>query len=79
MWGLYVFFSLSFIIYVISTDSVAPDCPQSTVDEVITHMDKYYLSKEDWDTIVELGVDEKRDDAVLKKISTATKTALTKR
>ncbi|KAF8900823.1 replication factor RFC1 C terminal domain-containing protein [Gymnopilus junonius] len=51
----------------------------SAVDDVIGHMDEYYLSKEDWDTIVELGVDEKRDDAVLKKIPTATKTALTRK
>jgi Replication factor RFC1 C terminal domain len=42
-------------------------------------MDEYYLSKEDWDTVVELGVDENKDDLVLKKISTATKTALTKK
>jgi len=42
-------------------------------------MDDYYISKEDWDTIIELGVDEKKDDIVLKKISTATKTALTKK
>jgi replication factor C subunit 1 len=42
-------------------------------------MDDYYISKEDWDTIIELGVDEKKDDTVLKKISTATKTALTKK
>ena len=42
-------------------------------------MDDYFLSKEDWDTIVELGVDDKRDELVLKKISTATKTALTRK
>jgi replication factor C subunit 1 len=42
-------------------------------------MDKYYLSKEDWDTIVELGVDERRDDVVLKKITPATKTSLTRK
>jgi len=42
-------------------------------------MDEYYLSKEDWDTVVELGVGESRDDVVLKNISTATKTSLTKK
>jgi len=52
---------------------------QSAVDDVIDTMDNYYLSKEDWDTIVELGVDEKKDDIVLKKVSTATKTALTRK
>ncbi|RDB20289.1 Replication factor C subunit 1 [Hypsizygus marmoreus] len=51
----------------------------SAVDDVIERMDEYYLSKEDWDTVVELGVDDHKDDLVLKKISTATKTALTRK
>lgn len=42
-------------------------------------MDEYYLSKEDWDTVVELGLDDHKDDLVLKKISPATKTALTRK
>ena len=42
-------------------------------------MDDYYLSKEEWDTIVELGVDQHKDDIVLKKISSATKTAFTRK
>jgi replication factor C subunit 1 len=49
------------------------------VDDVIERMDEYYLSREDWDTVVELGVDQNKDDIVLKKISTATKTSLTKK
>ncbi|KAL1738330.1 DNA replication factor RFC1, partial [Schizophyllum fasciatum] len=28
----------------------------SAVDEVIEYMDEYFLSREDWDTIIELGV-----------------------
>ncbi|KII83418.1 hypothetical protein PLICRDRAFT_148179 [Plicaturopsis crispa FD-325 SS-3] len=51
----------------------------SAVDEVIERMDEYYLSREDWDTVVELGVGQNKDVDVLKKISTATKTALTKK
>ncbi|KAF7331659.1 Replication factor C subunit 1 [Mycena kentingensis (nom. inval.)] len=51
----------------------------SAVDGVIEKMDEYYLTKEDWDAIVELGVDERKDELVLKKIATATKTSLTKR
>ncbi|KAF9457260.1 replication factor RFC1 C terminal domain-containing protein [Collybia nuda] len=51
----------------------------SAVDEVIERMDEYYLSKEDWDTVVELGVDDHKDDFILKKISPATKTALTRK
>jgi len=42
-------------------------------------MDQYFLSKEDWDTLVELGVGDNKDDVVLKKIPTATKTSLTKK
>jgi replication factor C subunit 1 len=42
-------------------------------------MDEYYLNKEDWDTLVELGVGDKKDDAVTKKISAATKTSFTKK
>lgn len=52
---------------------------QSAVDEVMERMDEYYLSREDWDTVVELGVDQNKDELILKKISTATKTALTKK
>ena len=42
-------------------------------------MDDYYLSKEEWDTIMELGVGENKDDVVLKQISTATKMQLTRK
>lgn len=52
---------------------------QSAVDEVIERMDEYFISREDWDTIVELGLDDHKDDLVLKKISTATKTSFTKK
>ena len=52
---------------------------QSAVDDVIDFMDEYFLSREDWDTVVELGVDDRRDDAVLKKISTATKSGFTRK
>ncbi|CCM04947.1 uncharacterized protein FIBRA_07144 [Fibroporia radiculosa] len=51
----------------------------SAVDEVIGRMDEYFISREDWDTIIELGVDQNKDDLVLKKISTATKTSFTKK
>ena len=52
---------------------------QSAVDDVIKNMDDYYVSREDWDTIIELGIGEQKDDVVLKKIATATKTALTRK
>lgn len=52
---------------------------QSAVDETIEFMDEYFLTREDWDTIVELGVGDNADANVLKKISTATKTSFTKK
>lgn len=42
-------------------------------------MDDYFLNREDWDTLVELGLGDYKDDIVLKKISAATKSALTRR
>jgi replication factor C subunit 1 len=57
----------------------AGDDFQSAVDDVIASMDDYYISREDWDTIVELGLGDQKDDVVLKKIATATKTALTRK
>ncbi|GAA6020636.1 hypothetical protein JCM11491_001129 [Sporobolomyces phaffii] len=50
------------------------------VAEVIELMDAYYLTKEDWDAIVELGVGEGfTQDEVLKAIPTATKSAFTRK
>jgi len=55
------------------------DTGVSAIDEVIETMDDYYLSKDEWDTIIELGLDENKDSVILKKISTTTKSTLTKR
>ncbi|KAL7281894.1 hypothetical protein ACG7TL_003360 [Trametes sanguinea] len=51
----------------------------SAVEEVIEFMDEYFLTREDWDTIVELGVGDRSDAIVMKKISTNTKTSFTKK
>ncbi|KAF5363955.1 hypothetical protein D9756_001043 [Leucocoprinus leucothites] len=51
------------------------DTGVSAVDEVIERMDEYYLSKEDWDTIVELGVGDHKEV----KISAATKSSFTRK
>jgi replication factor C subunit 1 len=40
-------------------------------------MGGHFLSKEGWDTIVELGAQQNKDDPVLKRISTGVKTAFT--
>jgi len=55
------------------------DTGLSAIDEVIVAMDDYYLSKDEWDTIIELGLDENKDTVILKKMTTATKSTLTKR
>jgi len=43
-------------------------------------MDDYYITKEDWDALVELGVGEGyEEEAVLKLIPTQTKSAFTRK
>lgn len=42
-------------------------------------MDAYYLSKDDWDSVVELGVDENNGDAIMKKIPGPVKAAFTRK
>ena len=69
----------SFFNFRISYARINSHPAQGAVDEVIERMDEYYLSKEDWDTILELGVDDKKDQIVAKNISTSTKTSLTKK
>ncbi|TCD66208.1 hypothetical protein EIP91_001655 [Steccherinum ochraceum] len=51
----------------------------SAIEEVVGKMDDYYLNREDWDTIVELGLDEWKDDVVLKKVASTTKSAFTRK
>ncbi|WRT63728.1 uncharacterized protein IL334_000651 [Kwoniella shivajii] len=48
------------------------------VEETIEYMDEYYLSKDDWDAFVELGVDTMSENIISKKIPTATKSAFTR-
>ena len=55
------------------------DRGQEGVEDVIERMDEYYLSKEEWDTIVELGVDDRKEDVVMKKIPGAVKGAFTRK
>ncbi|KAF8550274.1 RFC1-domain-containing protein [Imleria badia] len=42
------------------------DNGSSAVDQVVERMDEYYLSREDWDTIVKFGVDQNKDEVVEK-------------
>jgi replication factor C subunit 1 len=41
-------------------------------------LDEYFLTKEDWDAFVDLGVDTMNGEMIGKKIATATKTAFTR-
>lgn len=42
-------------------------------------MDEYYLTKEDWETVVELGVGARNGDDVMKKIPSAVKSSFTRK
>ena len=46
---------------------------------LIEFMDEYYLSKEDWDTILELGIGRNDAKAAMDKIPTQVKTAFTRK
>lgn len=49
------------------------------IDKVIDIMDHYYLTKEDWDAICEFGIGPSKSDTYMKKITTKTKTAFTRK
>lgn len=49
------------------------------IGPVIAFMDDYYLTREDWDTIMDFMIGPEATDAVLKKIPTAVKTAFTRK
>lgn len=50
------------------------------VQEVIEVMDQYYLSKEEWEAIVEMGIGEGMNgEQVMKQIPAQTKSAFTRK
>ncbi|KAF9365235.1 hypothetical protein BGX34_010798 [Mortierella sp. NVP85] len=49
------------------------------IPELIEFMDNYYLSKEDWDTVLELGIGKNDAKKVLDSIPSATKSAFTRK
>ncbi|KAF9153747.1 hypothetical protein BG015_002720 [Linnemannia schmuckeri] len=55
------------------------DVGADAVPGLIEFMDDYYLCKEDWDTILELGIGRNDAKAVLEKIPTQVKTAFTRK
>ncbi|KAG0047119.1 hypothetical protein BGZ83_007755 [Gryganskiella cystojenkinii] len=52
---------------------------QEAIPEVIELMDSYYLSKEDWDTILELGIGRNDGAKVMDNIPSQTKSAFTRK
>lgn len=49
------------------------------IEKTIEIMDYYYLTKEDWDAIIDFGVGTASGDVILKKIPTKVKTAFTRK
>ncbi|KAJ9118684.1 hypothetical protein QFC22_003904 [Naganishia vaughanmartiniae] len=48
------------------------------VDEIMPYLDEYYLNKEDWEALVDLGVGDMEGEAMMKKIPTQTKSTFTR-
>ncbi|CCE84036.1 Piso0_004638 [Millerozyma farinosa CBS 7064] len=54
------------------------DGGESSIPDVISVMDSYYLTKEDWAVLVDLGIGPANGDLITKKIPTKVKTAFTR-
>jgi len=50
-----------------------------TIPEVIDFMDEYFITKEDWDVIMELGVGPNNTEDMAKRLPTAVKSAFTRK
>ncbi|KAF9986298.1 hypothetical protein BGZ65_008089 [Modicella reniformis] len=51
----------------------------NAIPDLIDFMDGYYLNREDWDTILELGIGKNDGKKVMENIPTATKAAFTRK
>lgn len=60
-------------------DPLSQDGGADAVDGIIDLMDDYYLTKEEWDNLVEVMAMGKSTDELLKKIPSATKSAFTRK
>lgn len=52
---------------------------ENGIEEVIEMMDYYYLSKEDWDSLLEFGIGNCKGELITKKLTTKTKSAFTRK
>ncbi|KAG8720285.1 hypothetical protein FRC08_000645 [Ceratobasidium sp. 394] len=55
------------------------DNGNESISDIIETMDSYYLSKDDWDSVVELGVGVNNGDELVKKIPGPVKAAFTRK
>lgn len=52
---------------------------EAGIESTIDIMDYYYLTKEDWDTIIDFGVGDNKGDVLLKKVPTKVKSSFTRK
>ena len=52
---------------------------QDGISKVIEKMDEYYLNREDWDSLMELGLGPNSTNKLLSNVSTKVKTAFTRK
>ncbi|QRW02006.1 replication factor C subunit 1 [Ceratobasidium sp. AG-Ba] len=55
------------------------DHGNESLSDIIETMDSYYLSKDDWDSVVELGVGTNNGDELMKKVPGPVKAAFTRK
>lgn len=49
------------------------------IEKVIELMDEYFLTKDEWDTVMELGLGESSGEVLLKGVASATKSSFTRK
>ncbi|KAA1072447.1 hypothetical protein PGT21_034457 [Puccinia graminis f. sp. tritici] len=67
------------VLYPRLMDPLVKDDGAEMVDQIIALMDEYYLTKEEWDNLVEIMAIGKSADEILKQIPSATKSAFTRK
>jgi replication factor C subunit 1 len=67
------------VLYPRLMDPLVQDGGAEMVDQIIALMDEYYLTKEEWDNLVEIMAIGKSAEEILKQIPSATKSAFTRK
>lgn len=55
------------------------DSGEDGIEEVVAYMDNYYLTKEDWDNLIDFGVGANKGANILSQIPTKVKSAFTRK